>query len=191
MPPSLRPRVYWLTEEFFPPEMGGTGVVAASLSQGIAARDVETHVITRQTEPPSSPREQIGSVDVRRISPAGRLKGAGWKAFPLMLIYLTRLFVLLMTEARRYDIVFASGMKIIPLVAVPVCRLVGKKCIVRLESPFELVEPISAEALGTMGRGGRLVTRMLQWFQRAAVRRAHRVVAISQEIEDRLLASGV
>ncbi len=192
-PQQLRkPRVYWLTEEYFPPEMGGTGVVAAQLSQGIAARGVPMEVITRQTQPPSPREERIGDVRVRRIAPAGRLKGAGWRALPLMLLYLARLLVLLVAEARRYDIVVASGMKIIPLIAAPVCRLLGKKCIVRLESPFELVQPISAEALDAMaGRAGQLLPRILQPLQKAALQRAHCVVAISQEIANRLLAFGV
>ncbi|HEY3785401.1 MAG TPA: glycosyltransferase family 4 protein [Steroidobacteraceae bacterium] len=189
--PTPPPRVYWLTEEFFPPEMGGTGVMAARLSQGIAARDIPTVVITRQTRPPSPETEQIERVFVRRISPGGRMKGAGWKALPVMIGFLIRLTALLIGEARRYDVIVASGMKIIPLVAVPICRLFGKGIIVRLESPFELVEPISAEALDTMGAAGRLIPRVLRWFQRQALRRADRVVAISQEIEARVLESGV
>ena len=172
--------------------MGGTGVMAGSLSQGISARNIDTTVVTRQTDPPSAAEEEIGKVRVRRISPAGRLKGAGWKAFPLMLLYLARLTILLLANASRYDIVVASGMKIIPLAAVPVCRLLGKKCIVRLESPFEMVEPISSEALGAMGGvGARWMPRLLRPLQRAALRRANRVIAISQDIEDRVLASGV
>lgn len=191
MPGTSPPRVYWLTEEFFPPEMGGTGVMAAGLSQGIAERGVATVVITRQTRPPSPKVEQIGRVHVRRIPPAGRMKGAGWKALPVMIAFLLRLTALLIIEVRRYDVVVTSGMKIIPLVAVPVCRLFGKGVIVRLESPFELVEPISAEALGTMGFAGRLLPRALRWFQRNALLRAGRVVAISQEMESRVLEAGV
>ncbi|HET9391883.1 MAG TPA: glycosyltransferase family 4 protein [Steroidobacteraceae bacterium] len=185
------PRVYWLTEEFFPPEVGGTGVVAGSLSRGIAERGIPTVVITRQTEPPSAKVEQIERVRVRRISPGGRMKGAGWKALPVMIGFLLRLTTLLVIEARRYDLVVISGMKIIPLAAVPVCRLFGKAIIIRLESPFELVEPISAEALGTMGLAGRLLPRVLRWFQRNALRGADQVVAISQEMESRVLEAGV
>ena len=186
--PKREPRVYWLTEEFFPPEIGGTGLMAACLSQGIAGLGLPTVVITRQTDPPHAVRDRIGPLTVRRIAPAGRMKGAGWKAFPVMLLYLARLFLLLLGEGRRYDIVVTSGMKIIPLAAVPVCRLLGKKCIVRLESPFELAEPISAEALGAMQAGaGGLLPGILRRLQRAALRRADRVIAISRDIEARLL----
>src|SRR5258708_4429761 len=61
-PAARAPRVRWLTDEFFPPEVGGTGVMAANLAQGLAACDVETHVITRQTQPPAATRERIGRI---------------------------------------------------------------------------------------------------------------------------------
>jgi glycosyltransferase involved in cell wall biosynthesis len=78
-------------------------------------------------------------------------------------------------------------MKTIPITAVPVCRLLGKKCVVRVESPFELVEPISAESLDMMhGPAGRILSGVLKLLQRAVLRHAHCVVAISQDIADRL-----
>jgi glycosyltransferase involved in cell wall biosynthesis len=183
----LGPRVYWLTEEF-PPETGGTGLVASAVSKGIAQRNVEVHVVTRQTYPANPEREYDDGVDVRRIRPAGRLKGAGWRALPAMLAYLARLFALLVVEAKRYDIVVVSCMKIIPLVAVPATRLLGKKCIIRLESPFEIIEPIASESLGEMNRFiGSVLVRMLRSAQRWVLTRADCVVAISQEIESLLL----
>jgi hypothetical protein len=36
--PALR--IYWLTTEFFPPETGRTGMIAARLAQGLAERGV-------------------------------------------------------------------------------------------------------------------------------------------------------
>ncbi|MEP6546163.1 MAG: glycosyltransferase family 4 protein [Gammaproteobacteria bacterium] len=186
------PRVYWLTDEFYPPEIGGTGVMAANLAQGLAACGLETHVITRQTQPPCLSREAIGEVDVRRIRPAGRLKGAGWRALPAVLYYLVKLIVLLTLEARRFDVLMISGMKIIPLAAVPVCRLLGKKCVIRVESPFEIVEPISAESLGAMrGVLGRLLSRVLRRLQRAVLRRADAVIAISADMVTVLSGCGL
>lgn len=179
-------RVYWLTEEF-PPEVGGTGLVAATIAKGLAANHLETHVVTRQTLPPSPPRETLDGISVRRVRPAGSMKGAGWRALPMMLGYFLRLLYLLTIDARRYDFVFVSCMKIIPLVAVPVCKVFKKTCVIRIESPFELVEPIAAESLGTMhGFVGRTLMRMLSRLQRLALARADCVIAISREIEQRL-----
>jgi glycosyltransferase involved in cell wall biosynthesis len=144
-------------------------------------------VITRQTLPRSAEREVIGNVGVRRIPPLGRLKGVGWRAVPAMFSYMTRIVFLLITESRHYDVVIVSGMKIIPLAAGPICRLLGKKCVVRVESPFEIVEPISSESLGTMSKArGRLLGRGLKLLQRRAIARAHCVVAISEDIANLL-----
>ena len=81
------PRIYYLTEEFYPPQIGGVELMVSYLSHGLAARGVPTEVITRQTLPPALPEEIIGSVRVRRIRPAGLMKGIGWRAVPAMLSY--------------------------------------------------------------------------------------------------------
>jgi glycosyltransferase involved in cell wall biosynthesis len=179
-------RVYWITEEF-PPEVGGTGLVAATLAQGLAARDLETLVITRQIRPPTVWREAVGAISVRRVRPAGSVKGAGWRALPVLLGYFLRLSWLLVAHTREYDLVFVSSMKTIPLVAVPVCRVFRKACVIRIESPFELVEPVAAESLGAMNRFvGRNLMRVLSRLQRATLARADCVIAISREIEQLL-----
>jgi hypothetical protein len=99
-PPSL-PRIYWLTTEFFPPETGGTGMIAARLSQGLAERGFSVHVITRQVVPQCAAQEFVGKVQVRRINPAGRMKGAGWRAFPTMVGFIARLALILYSEAKN------------------------------------------------------------------------------------------
>lgn len=184
----LQPRIYWLTEEF-PPETGGTGMVAARLSKALAEH-VPVSIVTRQLRPAIRRHDAFGRVRVRRIRPAGRLKGAGWRALPLMVLYLARLAVLLASEARRYDIIVVSSMKIMPLIVVPLCRLLGKRCVVRIESPFELVEPIAAESLTSMGGAlSRPLSRLLGAVQRGALARADCTVAISRDIEARLAAA--
>jgi glycosyltransferase involved in cell wall biosynthesis len=185
------PRLCWLTTEFFPPEMGGTGIITARLAEGLAQRALDIQVITRQSLPPCAPREAIGRVLVHRIAPSGRAKGAGWRALPTMLAFLARVVALLIGTRSRYDLVIISGMKIIPLAAVPVCRLLGKKCVIRIESPFELIEPISAESLAVMSHfAGRLLNRCVMTAQRLVLRRADRVIAISADIAKRLQLLG-
>jgi glycosyltransferase involved in cell wall biosynthesis len=78
-------------------------------------------------------------------------------------------------------------MKTIPLAAVPVCRLLGKKSVIRIESPFEIAEPISAESLATMDSFiGSWLSRLVMVAQQMALKRADRVIAISDEIALRL-----
>lgn len=165
--------------------------MAANLAQGLAACDVETHVITRQTQPPAAARERIGRIEVRRIQPAGRLKGAGLRAVPALVYYLLRLVVMLIVESASFDVIIISGMKIIPLAAVPACRLMGKKCVIRVESPFEIVEPISAESLGTMGALGRVLPRALRKMQLLVLHRADAVIAISADMVEVLSGCGL
>src|SRR6516162_2578769 len=167
--------------------MGGTGVIAARLAHALAERGVQLQVITRQTLPRCAVREQVGRLHVQRIGPAGLMKGVGWRAVPAMCTYLGRLVTLLLAARRGYDLVIISGMKTIPLAAVPVCRLLGKKSVIRIESPFEIAEPITAESLATMGSFvGRWLNRILMVAQRMTLRRADRVIAISAEIALRL-----
>jgi glycosyltransferase involved in cell wall biosynthesis len=118
------------------------------------------------------------------------LKGIGWRALPAMLGYLARLAVILMTEARHYDVVIISGLKIIPLAAIPVCRLLGKRCIVRIESTFEIAEPLSADSRRSMGLAGHIVHWLLESTQRFVLARAE-PVAISEEVARMLVRLGV
>jgi glycosyltransferase involved in cell wall biosynthesis len=180
-----------LTEEFFPPQVGGVEFMASYLSKGLAAHQLPVQVITRQTEPASAAEEWIGAVRVRRIAPSGQIKGTGWHAIPKILGYLARLFTILIKESPHYDVVVISGMKIIPLVAVPACRLLGKKSIIRVESSFEVREPISAESLGMMrALGGTLALRALERLQRSVVDHADRVIAVSDDIGQLLRRAG-
>lgn len=184
------PRIYWLTTEFYPPETGGTGMIAARLAHGLGERGLGVQIITRQVLPPSARSESIGTLQVRRVDPPGRMKGAGWRAVPAMLSFIVRVAAILCLETRRYDIVMVSGMKTLPITAVPVSRLLGKRCVIRVESPFELVEPISAESLQMMhGMLGRCMSGLLRRMQQAVLRRATCVIAISQDIEERLAQS--
>ncbi len=187
---AATPRIYYLTEEFYPPQIGGVELMVSYLSHGLAARGIATQVITRRPDVPAATDEILGRVRVRRIPPAGQLKGVGWRAIPAILGYLGRLGFILMSEARRYDVVIISGLKIIPLAAIPVCRLLGKRCIIRIESTFELAEPLSAESRRSMGPAGRVIHKVLEWSQRFVLGRAE-PVAISREVESMLVGLGV
>jgi glycosyltransferase involved in cell wall biosynthesis len=192
MQDSTRPHVYWLTEAFFPPLVGGQELIAAHLAQGLHARGFQVQVVTRQTLPASASRENIEGVEVLRIDPPGMLKGKGFGAILPVLGFLVRLTGILIRDASRYDILLVSGAKIMPLVVVPLCLLLRKKCVLRVESYFELHETISTESMRTMGsRWGRLLFGLLENVRNRALRRAHAVIAISDQIKGELLKRGV
>ncbi len=184
--------VYWLTEAFYPPIVGGQELFASQIVQALAARGLRVQVITRQSEPLSPDAERIGAVPVRRFRPAGNLKGKAWRAVLPILGYLLRLTVLLLKEACHYDIVIVSGAKLMPMIVVPVCHLVRKKCIVRVESFFELKEAVSSESLRAMDKlSARLMLRSIDRLRLFFLRRAHAVIAISAEIHTALLNRGI
>ncbi len=73
-------------------------------------------------------------------------------------------------------------MKIIPLVAVPLCALMGKRCVVRVESSFEIREPVSAASLdGGADSASRDPDRALP-DEGLMLQLSDRVVVISEEI---------
>jgi glycosyltransferase involved in cell wall biosynthesis len=186
------PVVYWLTEAFFPPLVGGQELIAAHLAQGLYSRGFEVQVITRQTLPASPERETIQGVNVRRVNPPGMLKGKGFRAVAPVLGFLIRLTWILLKDAPRYDVIVVSGAKIMPLVVIPLCALLRKKCVLRVESYFELHETISTESLRTMGAvRGRFLFDALEQIRNFILRRTHAVIAISRQINDELLKRGI
>ena len=188
----INSRIYLLTETFYPPNWDGVAKHAHQLSERLAEKKQSVCVITRQTEPPSSSYERIKNVSVRRISPGGFLKGAGWRAIGPLLLFLVQLFYLLVKKRSQYDIILTCGVKVLPIPAVFACAIGKKKCIIRVESSMELLEDISAESLGKMGFFQRSVLlRVAQILQRAALMRADRIVAVSSEIKRELIRSGV
>jgi glycosyltransferase involved in cell wall biosynthesis len=185
-------RVYWLTEAFYPPIVGGQELFASQIVQALSLKGVNASVITRQTEPASASAELLGLVKVRRFPPAGNLKGRGWRAVFPILGYLTRLALLLLREAGRYDIVVVSGAKVMPMIVVPVCLVMRKKCILRVESFFELKEAVSAESLRDMsGFSARALVGSIDGLRLYLLRKAAAVIAISTEIHAGLLSRGV
>jgi PAS domain S-box-containing protein len=163
--------------------------MVSRLSAGLAARGLAVDVITRHPGTPCPAQERLGKVNVRRIPPAGQVKGTGWRALPLVLQFLARMAFLLIRESSRYDLLIVSGMKVIPLVAVPVARLLGKRCVVRVESTYEIVEPVSAQSLTGMSfLSGSSLRLLLGHLQRRILSRADRIIAPSMELERILLA---
>jgi len=186
------PRILWLTEEFFPPQVGGVELMVRRLSAELALSGLDVGVITRQSDPPSAAEERIGAVHVRRLKPGGVLKGAGWRAALPLLAFLARLCVVLIRDARRYDVLIVSGMKTIPLVAVPLAKLLGKRCIVRVESTAELDEPGFVERPpGERAPLEWVANRAGARLQRAVLIRTDCVIALSGALERRLLDTGV
>jgi glycosyltransferase involved in cell wall biosynthesis len=126
------------------------------------------------------------------VNPGGILKGKGSDAIRPLFDFLLKLIWILVKGSKRYNIVILSGAKIMPLVVIPVCIVLRKKSIVRVESYFELYEPISSESLRAMGsRRGWVLFRLLRAARKLALKHADAVIAISAQIHEMLLKHGV
>ena len=188
----IEPKVYLLTETFYPPYWDGVSRHAHELAHGLAQKSQSVCVVTRQSIPPAPNYERIGKVSVRRIGPGGFLKGAGWRAVMPLASFLVQLFRVLLKDRSRYTVVVTCGVKVLPIPATIACALLRKKCILRVESPTDLLEDISAQSLADVGVfQRRILLGLAHAVQRAALRRADRIVAISSEIARELIRNGV
>jgi len=185
------PRLCFLTETFYPTIGDGTAVHAYQLARGLSSKGFKLLVFARQTDPPSPEVERVGEIDIRRVFPKGRLKGKGWRALGPLLIFLSKLVLLLIRNSNRYDIIVSFGIKILPIPALLLKLGARKICIIRAESPMELREDISEESLKKMNLSH--VARILKIFQRVrnwTIKQSDCFVAISSEIRKDLLDLG-
>lgn len=186
------PRVWYLTDGFFPPIVGGLEKHAFQLSSRWIARGLPLTVITRKMEPDSPASELYGNVPITRIPPVGILKGKGWRAVLPMLSLLLRVTCRLFANAGSYEIILVSGVRILSIPAVVLSRLLGKRCVIKSESPIELWEDVSRQSRERMripGVGPLL--RAYRGTRNAILRRADRLVAISAEIGRQYLEIGI
>jgi glycosyltransferase involved in cell wall biosynthesis len=191
-PTRSGPRVCFLTEDFPPETMGGTGIHAQQLAEGLLVRGVPVQVVTRRFRPDALARELVGNVPVVRIGPAGMLKGRGWQAAGPLLAFLTRAGLWLIANHHRYDVVLALGSKVLPLPALAAGLQPAKRVVFKPEMPSEFWGAISQESLARMQLpASRLVLRGLNGARRRLLKAGDRFVAISDEIRGELLKLGV
>jgi glycosyltransferase involved in cell wall biosynthesis len=186
------PRVYYVTEGFYPPAIGGAQKHAYYLAERLISKGLELSVITRQPVPKGADFERVGEIAIRRVPPGGQFKGKAWKAIGPLLLFVIRIVHLLWKDRHRYDIVVTSGLKVLPIPAVLVSRLAGKKCIVKVESSMELREDISTESLRRMSWLKRVVLlKVVRKIRALLIRRVDCFIAISSEIREGLIRLGV
>ena len=185
-------RICHLTEIYLPAR-GGAQVHGYELAEAIFRKGSEVFVITRKIYSNSRTLEKIGNVTVRRISPAGPLRGKGWKAFFPILVLLIKIFFLLIKFKKQYDIILVSSVKVLSLPAILVCKLLNKRCVIRSGSPDELGEDlISNESLKKMkiSRSSILLNLIIS-ARNFLFRRTDCYVAISSEIKQQLFDIGI
>ena len=186
------PRVWYLTDGFFPPIVGGLEKHAFQLSSLWIAKGLPLTVITRKMEPDSPSSELYENVPITRIPPVGILKGKGWRAVLPMLSLLVRVAYRLFSNVGAYEIVLVSGVRILSIPAVLLSRLLGKRCVIKSESPIELWEDVSSQSLERMKFFCVApLLRVYRSMRNVLLRRADKLVAISAEIGRQYLEIGI
>ena len=177
-------RLLLLTETFLP-EIGGGEQQAQLLSQALARRGHEVTIVTRRSGR-ELPKEQIHEgVRIIRVGPAGRGR---WKKWGLALSAIPPLARL----RTGVDVVFVSGYRIMGLPAVVIARMLGRRCVLKSDSPGEMSGEFFRAGLAPFHlQPTSFGVRLLVRSRNALLRAADAFVAISTPIADEMRASGV
>jgi len=184
-------RIYLITPAF-PPEVGGQEMHLFELCENLVAQGASVKVITRRRERAFAAVERMGPIPVVRLAPVGETRGGGWRALLPQVLLLANVAWRLLRDVRQYDVVLVSGFNMFPLPAVLASALTRKPCVVRPESPLELGNAITDTSLRKMNLAvNSLPVRLFAAIRGAVARRVSRYIAISTEIEQRLLDNGI
>ncbi|MET0985278.1 MAG: glycosyltransferase family 4 protein [Steroidobacteraceae bacterium] len=181
------------TTEFHPPFTGGgTERQLSELAFELARDGIEVSAVARVGDASIVPAEAAGSsFPITHLGPGGGAKGAGWATLLPNALFVMRVFLFLVRYHARYDVLLVSGFRQLALPSALVARLTGKRCIVRIESAWDLQARVSAESEARMGRHGhRLVGLAIRAVRRAVFRWADHTVAFSDDIKTQLVEMG-
>ena len=189
----MRPvRILLLTPTFPPPFYGGQEAHALELAKALLAQGLGVRVLTKRPTSSHALREVLAQVPVRRLRPTGELKAQGWSGVLPAALFLLNTTARLIVGAGQYDVVLVSGFNLLPLAAAAAGLITRRPCVVRIESPLEIREPIGRESRAKMGASeGTWIMRLARRCQQIGTQRVARFVAISAEIRDALLAAGI
>ena len=177
-------RVCLVTEIFHPEDQGGQGRQAFALARRLRAHGAVVSVATRRNFAASTAGEVLEGIRITRLPPTGLYKGKGWRAVPPTLLFLGMLFVHLVRRRNSYDIILVQGVKAVLMPTLLAARLLGKRCIVKVDAVAELEQKLTPESLARMKlREGATIVRLWARLRDGLLRRAHAAVAISSELE--------
>lgn len=181
------------TTEFYPPFTGGgTERQLSELSYELARDGIEVSAVARVGDPSLVSTDATAArFPITHLGPGGGAKGAGWATLIPNVLFVMRVFWFLARYRARYDVLLVSGFRQLALPSAIVARLTGKRCIVRIESAWDLQARVSAESEARMGRHGhRFVSLTIRAVRRAVFRLANHTVAFSEEIRTQLIEMG-
>ncbi|MGH8226721.1 MAG: glycosyltransferase family 4 protein [Steroidobacteraceae bacterium] len=188
-------RVYVVSDcpDFKPPyTTGGTERQLSALALELEQCNVDVTVLARApTDEPAGSSALGGAIRTVYVPPPPRSKGAGWASLAPNLKFILNVSRYLLHARHRYDALIVSGFRQLALPIALLAKLAGKRCIVRIETTWDLDDDLSAESNARIGGVARLVTRtLIRATRRVAFALADRVVAFADPLEERLVEAG-
>lgn len=182
---SPKPLQICLMTETYYPEVGGGETQTRSLAEGLAGNDIPVFVITRRSNDHFKKVEEYGQVMVHRVGPTGSQHYKKWG------LILTTLPVLWRFR-QHYDLIYVSGFRILGVPAVLISKLLGKRCVLKADSPGEMSGDFFTAGLARIGLSPRsLFFRPFLAVRNWLLRKADAFVAISTPLEQELREQGV
>jgi glycosyltransferase involved in cell wall biosynthesis len=172
------------TETYYP-VVGGGENQAKLLAEGLIGHDISTIIITRRSEQNFKKNELVGRTPVYRIPPPG--KGV-IKKWALILTCLPALIHL----RNHYDILFVSGYRIIGISAIILCKILGKKCILKADSLGEMSGDYFAGGLEKLKvTRSFFLFKLFLKFRNYFLKKADAFTAISKDIIEELITQSI
>jgi glycosyltransferase involved in cell wall biosynthesis len=179
---------------FYPPfTAGGTEKQLSDLATALGAAGVDVTVVARECsfDTPAADDRSHG-LTIQYVGPRAIAKGNGWAALRPNLRFIANALRLLAGARDRYDVLLVSGFRQLGPPLALLARLLRKRCIVRIESAWDLEDHLTRESSQRIGRAGQLlVTAAIRSTRFATFSLAHQIVAFTDELRGRLLSLGV
>ncbi len=194
---SRQTRVYIVSEcpDFKPPYCaGGTERQLSDLAVELGRCNVNVTVVVRDRRGGVTGSAVSANDDRFRtiyVPPGPVAKGLGWLALMPNLRFIRNTFFFLLRARRDYDVLIVSGFRQLALPIALLSGLARKRCIVRIETAWDLDDELSAESNARIGRVARLLTStMIRAARRMTFALADQVVAFSDPLKERLTELG-
>lgn len=165
--------------------VGGGESQTRLLAEELDRRGHTVIILTRRSEPEFAKFEQYGNIKVYRLSPSGRQHLKKWGL-------LISSILILMALSRQYDLVLASGFRVVGITALVMSRILNKKCIFKADNNGEMSGDFFHAGLKKVGwLPSSPVFKFLIELRNHLFRRADAFIAISSQIAEEYLNSGI
>jgi glycosyltransferase involved in cell wall biosynthesis len=178
------PRICILIERYHP-AVGGTEEQARNLARALKERGVPLFFITRRSGSDMPRRGEVDGIPVYRVPPAGRSARTRWLLAMACIPQLIK-------RRKDYDIVLVHSFRSLGYPVVALSRMLGKKCVLKAETPGEMSGAFFDTGLeGMKLRSSSFFVRRLIACRNRKLARADRFISMSSEITAELTEHGV